>query len=75
MRCIALLSGSQMNSNNSVASNASVSMSSSVLPVDVTGNGDRQGGNLLTGQLSSSTMLSQLLSATGNVLVSWCVHF
>ena len=59
-----------MNSNNSVASNASISMSSSVLPVNVTGNGDRQGGSLLTGQLSSSTMLPQRLSATGNVLVS-----
>ena len=59
-----------MNSNNSVASNASVSMSSSVLPVDVIGNGDGEGGNLLTGQLTTSTMLSQLLSATGNVLVS-----
>ena len=59
-----------MNSNNSVASNASISMSSSVLPVNVTGNGDGQGGSLLTGQLSSSTMVPQLLSATGNVLVS-----
>ena len=70
IECITLLWSSHLNNNNSAVSSNVSTGTASVQPVGVTGGGDRQDGNLFTGQETSGTMLSQILSTPGSVLVS-----